>query len=118
MHQFGTSVAGQVEQLPWLGLRISLLEVSEEGRVSEVLQARGVISHDVRRPGNEEAGVTVAVSALMHAGEVAQVGGGPAGGDRAFVHAGDGRRVIRAVDEGGITDIVMMSHDVTLAYLA
>lgn len=55
MHQFGTHVLVQVEQLARFGLRITLVKVCKKGCVSEVLQARGVIGHDVGLPGNEEA---------------------------------------------------------------
>jgi len=60
-----------MKQLPRFVLRILLLEVTKEGGVSERLKARGVICHDVARPGNEEGIVAVAVLTLVLALEVA-----------------------------------------------
>ena len=52
-------------------MRIVLLEVSEEGRVGEMLQARSVVSHDVHESWEILGTVAVAVGALMGAGVVA-----------------------------------------------
>jgi len=52
-------------------LWIALFEVGEEGRVREVLEARGVIGHDVEVSWEEVCEVTVAVDPLMVAGEAA-----------------------------------------------
>ena len=69
-------------------MRIVLVEVREQGSVSELLQARGIVSHNVY--GSREvlvpAVVTVAVGPLMLAGVVAEVGGSAIAGDCA---AGD-----------------------------
>jgi hypothetical protein len=46
-------------------LRISLLEVGEEQVVREVLEARGVIGHDVELSWEEVCEVAVAVEALV-----------------------------------------------------
>ena len=37
----------QVQQFPRLPLRIALFEVREQGGVGEMLEARGIVSHDV-----------------------------------------------------------------------
>ena len=118
MHQLGTHVGVQVEQPPGFGLRIVLVKVGKEGVVSEVLQARGVVSHAVRFPGNEETGLAVAMSPLVHAGEIAQMGRWPVCGDRSLVHARDGGRVVRAADEGCVPDVMVPGHDVILGQLS
>ena len=83
-----------MEQSPRSVLRIALLEVSKKGGVSKVLQARGIVSHDIGQPGKVEGGVTVAMFALMAAGEVAQVGRRAIRGDSAFAHPRDGGGVV------------------------
>ena len=67
-------------------MRIVLVEVREQGSVSELLQARGIVSHNVDRSREVPAVVTVAVGPLMSAGVVAEVGGSAVAGDCA---AGD-----------------------------
>ncbi len=81
--------------MPSRGLRIALIEMGEKGSVREVLEARGIIRHDVELSWEVVGEVTVAVLPLVATGEVAQVGGGAIAGDRALVDAGDGRGVVR-----------------------
>lgn len=69
----------------------------KEGGVSEVLQTRGVISHDVGSSWEEERVVTVSVLALVTALEVAQVSRGSVGADSSFVDTGESRCVVRAI---------------------
>jgi len=83
-----------VNQFPGSVLRIVLSKVEEKFSVSEMLETRGVVCHAVRCPGKEECSVAVAVLSLMHAGEVAEVGGRPIRRDSAFVHTGDSRGVV------------------------
>ena len=54
-----------------------LFEVSEEGRVREVLKAGGIVSHDVGTSWDEEVGLAVAVLPLVGTSVVAEVGRGP-----------------------------------------
>lgn len=56
---------------PGLPLRIVLFIVSKEGGVRELLQARGIISHDVVLSREEGGQVAVAVEALVLAREAA-----------------------------------------------
>ena len=65
-----------MEQLPGCFLWIVLVEVCKEGGVRKVLQARGIVSHDVGVPWEVSGFVTVAVEALVQASVVAKVGGG------------------------------------------
>ena len=60
-----------MEQFPRRGLRIFLFEVREELCVSKVLQAGGVVGHDVEVAREEERGVAVSMQALVGAGVVA-----------------------------------------------
>ena len=62
-------------------MRIMLVEVREQGSVSELLQARGVVSHDVDRSREVPAVVAVAVGPLVLAGVIAQVCGSAVTGD-------------------------------------
>ena len=48
-----------------------LFKVSEKGRVSEVLQSRGVISHDVGIAWEASHLMAIAVEVLMHARDIA-----------------------------------------------
>ena len=56
-------------------MRIVLVEVREQGSISELLQARGIVSHNVDRSREVPAVVAVAVGPLVLAGVVAQVCG-------------------------------------------
>ena len=58
-----------MEELPRHALWIALVEEREEGRVREVLQAGGVIGHDIVVPVDEEGAVAVAVVPLVAAAE-------------------------------------------------
>ncbi len=88
--------------------------MGEEGSVREVLQARGIIRHDVEVPWEVVGKVTVAMLALVAAGEVAEEGGGAVAGDRALVDTGDGRGVVRQVDERGVPGVMSRAHEVNL----
>ena len=77
---------------------------------------RGIVSHDVVHPGNEECLMAVAVPALVHASNVAQVGGGTFTGDSALAHVGKGRGVVRAIGDGSIGEVVRSSHQTGLGY--
>ena len=61
--------------MPCLGLRIGLFKVGKEGVVGEVLQAGGIVSHDIVSSWEKVCTVTVAMLALMGAGVVAEVSG-------------------------------------------
>ena len=95
---------------PGLGLRIALVKVSEKGRVRQVLQARGSVSHDIGGSVDEEPGVTVAVLALVGALVVAEQGSGSFTGYSAFREPSECRRVVRTVADGGVGDVVRQGH--------
>ena len=54
-------------------MRVVLFKVSQERSVSKVLQARGIVGHDVGLSWDEVSSVAVAVKALVFAGKVALV---------------------------------------------
>ena len=60
-----------MQQLPGSFLRIVLFEVSEKGAVGEVLQARGVVGHDIGIPWEEASEMAVPVEPLVIAGDTA-----------------------------------------------
>ncbi len=60
-----------MEQSPRSWLRISLFKVGEEERIGEVLQAGGVVGHDVDLSWEVEGDMVVSVEALVLAGPVA-----------------------------------------------
>lgn len=80
-----------------------------------MLQSRSVISHAVFSPGKVEASVAVPMQALVRAGEVAQLGGGPFGGDSTLCESRDRRGVVRAVGQRRVADVIMVGHDVQLS---
>ena len=96
-------------------MRIPLVEVGEKESVGEVLEARGVVGHDVSLAWDVKGSVVVAVIALVAAGPIAEVGGRAVGGDGPFADAGDGGRVVGAVDHRGVANVMGMGHDVHLA---
>ena len=56
-------------------MRIALFEVGEEECIGEVLEARGVVRHDISLAWDVERGVVIAVLPLVLAHPVAEVGG-------------------------------------------
>ena len=80
-----------MKQPPGCCLWIVLVKVVEEGGVGQVLQARGIVGHDVGVSWEVGRFVAVAVEALVQAGVVAQIGGGAIRGDGAFRHPADCR---------------------------
>ena len=96
-------------------LRIPLFEVSEKEGVGEVLEMRGVVSHDVSLARDVERGVVIAVLTLVLARPVAEVGRRAVGGHRALADAGHRRGVVGAVHESGVAHVVGGGHEVHLA---
>ena len=96
-------------------MRIPLVEVGEKESVGEMLEARSVVGHDIGLAWEVEGGVVVAMIALVAAGPVAEVGGRAVGGDGAFADAGDGGRVVGAVDHRGVANVMGVSHEIHLA---
>ena len=89
--------------------------MGEEGGVSELLKARGIVRHDVGVAREIVSFVAVAVESLVRAGVVAEMGSGPVGRDGALRGAGDGRGVVGAGGDGDIGDVLVMSQDQDLA---
>ena len=90
------------------------MEMSEEGRVSEVLQARGVVCHAVAVSWEEVCEVAVPMKALVVAGVSAECSCSSAGGHCSFADARDGRGVIGEVLESGVSGLVCGGHEVHL----
>ena len=66
-----------MEQRPRLRLWIFLIEESEKGVVSEVLEARGVVSHAIHVSWEVVRVVAVSMSSFVQARDVAEEGSGP-----------------------------------------
>lgn len=86
--------------------------MGEEFRVSEVLEARGVVRNDVQRSRKVVGVVAIAVLPLMRALEVAEMGSGSLVGNRSFRHAGDCRDVVTPGGDGGVAgvEVVGLHH--------
>ena len=92
-------------------MRIVLVEVREKGSVRKMLKTRGVVTHDIIRTRNVEAGEAVAVEALMGSGQRAEVGWSLVAGDSTTAQTREGRRVVSARAQSGIANVVLLSHD-------
>ena len=92
-----------------------LFEVGEERSIGEVLEARGVIGHYVGLPWEEVRLMAAPMLALVTAGVVAEVSGGPFGGSGPFGQAGEARRVVCAGGDGPVSDVMACGHDGELA---
>jgi len=68
-------------------------------RVGEVLEARGVISHDILHPVDEGDLRAVTMVALVEAGDLAEVGGRSTSGGAAFEVASLSGCVVRQVGD-------------------
>ena len=88
-----------------------LFKVSEESSVREVLQARGVVCHDVGTSWDEEVCLAVAVFSLVSTGVIAEKGSRPVRGDRSLQHSRQGGGVVSPIGDGGVADVVMVSHE-------
>lgn len=89
--------------------------MGEEERIGEVLQAGGVVGHDVDLSWEVEGDMVVSMEALVLASPVAEVGCGAVTGYRALSNPGDGGRVVRAICDGRIPDVVRVGHEGHLA---
>jgi hypothetical protein len=76
-----------------------------------VLQAGGVIRHDVVESCEESCQVAVAVETLVGAAEVAQEGGWAIAGHGAFADARDSWGVVAAVGDGGVANVMRGGHE-------
>ena len=86
----------------------------EERFISEVLEAGGIIRHDVGLSWEETGEVAAPMNPLVVAGVAAKVGGGARSRDSAFVHSRDGRGVVGEVLKGGVASVMIGAHDVHL----
>ena len=91
---------------PSLGLRIALYKVGQKRKVSQLLEARGVVRHDIDRARDVGHQVTVSMLALMKAPVVAQVRGDTVRGDSPLCAPRDSRGVVRHVLDRGVGAIM------------
>ena len=91
-------------------MRIGLFKVGEERGVGEMLQAGGVVYHDIVSSWEKVCKVTVAMLALMGTGVVAEMGSCADAGDSTTGHSGNCWCVVRGVGESGIAHIVCGGH--------
>ena len=96
-----------MDKSPRYGLRIVLVEVREKRGVSEMLETRGIVAHPVELSWEVEAGVAVAVEALVLAGVLAEVGSSVGRRrDSLLRDAGVGWSVVSRRGEGGVPNRV------------
>ena len=91
-----------------------LVEVRQKGIVSEMEQARSVISHNVGVPWDEESAGAVAVKPLVGAGFGTEERGDSRLGDRSFVVAAKRWRVVRPIFDGAVREVEGGRHDAEL----
>ena len=84
--------------------------MGEKGGIGEMLQAGGIVSHDIVSSWEEVCKVTVAMLSLMGTGVVAEVGGCADARDSAASYPGHCWCVVRRVGESGIAHIVCGGH--------
>ena len=82
-------------------LRILRVEVRKEGRISEVLQAGGVVGHDIGLSWETLGHMAVAVLPLVLSSEDALLCSRAGGTDCLLAHSGGGRGVVYECDNGG-----------------
>jgi len=86
----------------------------QEFRVGEVLEARSIIGHDIFHPVDEGDLGAVSVVALVEAGDLAEVGGWPAGSCAAFEVSRQCGSVVSQVGDGGASSVVGVGDVVQL----
>ena len=79
-----------------------------------MLEARGIVSHNVGHARDEGGHVTVSVQPLMDAGKVAKSRGRAECGKGSFGYAGHRRNVVGEVLDGGVLEIGNGGHDCQL----
>ena len=84
--------------------------MGEKRGVGEMLQAVGVVSHDIVSSWEKVCTVTVAMLALVGAGVVAEVSGGADAGDSTTRHSGHCCCVVGRVGESGVAHIMGGGH--------
>ena len=97
-------------------LGVHRVEVMQEFRVGEVLEARGIIGHDVFHPVDEGDLGAGAMVALMKAGDLAEVGSWSASSSAAFEVTSQSVSVVCQVGDGWLPDVVGVGNVVQLDY--
>ena len=95
-------------------MRIHLFIVRKEGGIGEVLEAGGIIAHDIGRSWDVPGLVAVAVLALVKSSDVAELCGRTIIRDGAFVNTGPRRCVVGQVPQGGVGSVMGGAHETCL----
>ena len=88
--------------------------MSEKGGVREVLQARGIVRHDILFPWEEMGEVAVAVHPLMITRETTEGCYCSVTGYRSFPDVRHGWSVVTEVLDGGVSERSQGTHDIDL----
>jgi len=91
-----------------------LVKVREQGGVSQVLQAGGIVSSTIEGSRQVRGNVAVAMEPLVIRGELAQVGGGPWARDGAFAEARQAGDIVAEIFDGGVAQVAGGAHDIGL----
>ncbi len=90
----------------------------EEGEVSQVLESGGVVGHDIGLSWEEKDLVTVAMLALVFAGEGTEVARGTLARHSTFGDSCYSWRVVTAICQGGISHVRRGGHEGDLPHEA
>jgi len=99
-----------------LRLWITLVETSKQGSVSEVLQARGVVSDYVLGSGKVLANMAVAVVALVIGSHLAEASGWSKGGDSPATGPRHSGYVVAEGVNGAVARVSEGRYDVALGH--
>ena len=100
-----------MQQFPGQRLLVVLFEVGQEGRICEVLQARGVVCHHIGFSWDILSHVAVAVLALVVTGKDALVSGCPRRGHRSTLYARDSRCVVSTGQDRGVANGMVFCYE-------
>ena len=95
-----------MKQLPRLTLRIGLLEVLVKGKVRQILQTGGIVTHHIVRSREVLDQVTVALLALEKTRVVAEVGAQPVRGYCALGFPRDSRCIVTEIQHRSIGSVM------------
>jgi len=97
-------------------LGVHRVEVKQKFRAGEVLEVRGIISHDIFHPIDEGDLRAAMMLALVDAGDLAEVGGRSASSSAAFEVASQCRSVAGQVGDSGPVGVIGVGNVVQLDY--
>lgn len=100
--------------MPGLCLRITRVEMGEEGSIGEMRQTRGIIRHSVARPLQVVIDSDEAVVALVDGLKTEEVGSRGGGSGGAFAGPEEGGQVVRGGLEGAFPDVEAVSSSISV----